>query len=159
MSDWSSDVRPSYLLPPAPRRRRSRRSRGGRLRRPGAPSRRPGAGDSEFTRRSSPEGRARTKPSGRPEQPIAGVAEAGDDVGAVVEALVERRGHHVGDQARRVDAGDALRGGEHAHRCELAGAAPEEGAAGVRSEEHTSELQSLMPLSYAVSCFQKKTKS
>src|SRR3546814_6179411 len=124
MSDWSSDVRPSYLLPPAPRRRRSRRSRGGRLRRPGAPSRRPGAGDSEFTRRSSPEGRARTKPSGRPEQPIAGVAEAGDDVGAVVEALVERRGHHA------------------------------------RSEEHTSELQTIMRTSNAVFCWKnKKTRT
>src|SRR3546814_1360488 len=32
---------------------------------------------------------------------------------------------------RRVDAGDALGGSEHAHRCELAGAALDEGAAGV----------------------------
>src|SRR3546814_9261299 len=30
------------------------------------------------------------------------------------------------------------------------------GAVGVRSEEHTSELQSLMRISYAVFCFQKK---
>src|SRR3546814_4421245 len=29
---------------------------------------------------------------------------------------------------------------------------------GVRSEEHTSELQSLMRISYAVSCLKKKTK-
>src|SRR3546814_6333617 len=29
---------------------------------------------------------------------------------------------------------------------------------GIRSEEHTSELQSLMRLSYAVFCFQKKKK-
>src|SRR3546814_6377345 len=28
-----------------------------------------------------------------------------------------------------------------------------------RSEEHTSELQSLMPISYAVLCLKKKTKS
>src|SRR3546814_8301568 len=30
-------------------------------------------------------------------------------------------------------------------------------AAGARSEEHTSELQSLMPSSYAAFCFKKKT--
>src|SRR3546814_1683340 len=32
-------------------------------------------------------------------------------------------------------------------------------ASGPRSEEHTSELQSLMRISYAVSCLKKKTKS
>src|SRR3546814_8231789 len=32
------------------------------------------------------------------------------------------------------------------------------GGDGVRSEEHTSELQSLMRISYAVFCLQKKTK-
>src|SRR3546814_6276522 len=32
-------------------------------------------------------------------------------------------------------------------------------AAGVRSEEHTSELQSLMRISYAVFCLKKKTHS
>src|SRR3546814_9556546 len=32
------------------------------------------------------------------------------------------------------------------------------GKAGVRSEEHTSELQSLMRISYAVFCLKKKTK-
>src|SRR3546814_4086474 len=31
------------------------------------------------------------------------------------------------------------------------------GNAGIRSEEHTSELQSLMRISYAVFCLQKKT--
>src|SRR3546814_2532947 len=33
-----------------------------------------------------------------------------------------------------------------------------EGAAGVRSEEHTSELQSLMRISYAVFCLKKNTR-
>src|SRR3546814_4524512 len=33
-----------------------------------------------------------------------------------------------------------------------------EGRAGTRSEEHTSELQSLMRISYAVFCLKKKTK-
>src|SRR3546814_2022282 len=32
------------------------------------------------------------------------------------------------------------------------------GAGGIRSEEHTSELQSLMRISYAVFCLQKKNK-
>src|SRR3546814_10451311 len=32
------------------------------------------------------------------------------------------------------------------------------GVAGVRSEEHTSELQSLMRISYAVFCLKKKTQ-
>src|SRR3546814_4492397 len=36
--------------------------------------------------------------------------------------------------------------------------APGVGAAGRRSEEHTSELQSLMRLSYAVFCLKKKKK-
>src|SRR3546814_6454842 len=39
------------------------------------------------------------------------------------------------------------RGGQHL-RCEL----------GMRSEEHTSELQSLMRISYAVFCLKKKIK-
>src|SRR3546814_4471969 len=33
------------------------------------------------------------------------------------------------------------------------------GAAGVRSEEHTSELQSLMRISYAVFCLKKQKKN
>src|SRR3546814_7121809 len=37
-------------------------------------------------------------------------------------------------------------------------AADELGKAMARSEEHTSELQSLMRISYAVFCLQKKTK-
>src|SRR3546814_8174992 len=35
---------------------------------------------------------------------------------------------------------------------------PEGGGAGLRSEEHTSELQSLMRISYAVFCLKKKNK-
>src|SRR3546814_3974207 len=40
---------------------------------------------------------------------------------------------------------------------ELIRYAKETGTALVRSEEHTSELQSLMRMSYAVFCFKKKT--
>src|SRR3546814_2551268 len=40
----------------------------------------------------------------------------------------------------------------------LGGVHRDVGAAQQRSEEHTSELQSLMRISYAVFCFQKKNK-
>src|SRR3546814_2332010 len=36
---------------------------------------------------------------------------------------------------------------------------PKRGAVGARSEEHTSELQSLMRISYAVFCLKKKNKT
>src|SRR3546814_5225585 len=64
-----------------------------------------------------------------------------------------------------------LRGGQvqharaatHRHQCLVAVAQAEPAAAqarkaGARSEEHTSELQSLMRISYAVFCLKKKKK-
>src|SRR3546814_5509081 len=45
---------------------------------------------------------------------------------------------------------------EHAIKSVLAAAFP---TYGFRSEEHTSELQSLMRISYAVFCLNKKTKT
>src|SRR3546814_4165244 len=45
---------------------------------------------------------------------------------------------------------------EHRHPGAHVGARADE--RGVRSEEHTSELQSLMRISYAVFCLKKKTK-
>src|SRR3546814_10506214 len=74
---------------------------------------------------------------------------------------------------RRLGGGEALRGLEHrqragrgrlglgrgpavarTHQAQLGEAAIQHGA---RSEEHTSELQSLMRISYAVFCLKKKT--
>src|SRR3546814_12182257 len=55
--------------------------------------------------------------------------------------------HRVGD----TDAGDHLRGALH-RLFDLHGSAR-------RSEEHTSELQSLMRISYAVFCLKKKKKT
>src|SRR3546814_14534073 len=57
---------------------------------------------------------------------------------------VRRHDDHVGGlrpvgQSRKLDPGDPRRGG-----------------ARIRSEEHTSELQSLMRISYAVFCLKKK---
>src|SRR3546814_1547053 len=56
--------------------------------------------------------------------------------------------------ARPEGAGKIRRGGARpsARGCKGAG-----GGAGARSEEHTSELQSLMRISYAVFCLKKKT--
>src|SRR3546814_11189611 len=48
------------------------------------------------------------------------------------------------------------RGGDGAGRGQPAGRMGSSGRPGVRSEEHTSELQSLMRISYAVFCLKKK---
>src|SRR3546814_6364306 len=54
-------------------------------------------------------------------------------------------------------SGEPVHGGADEERAE---AAPEgEHLPPVRSEEHTSELQSLMRISYAVFCLKKKTKN
>src|SRR3546814_9769570 len=50
------------------------------------------------------------------------------------------------------------RAGEHPHLAVKGGHAPE-GLGVIRSEEHTSELQSLMRISYAVFCLKKKTNA
>src|SRR3546814_8729064 len=71
---------------------------------------------------------------------------------------------HARDQEQGRDqhqhAGRALREGEeglsHLLRHALEGQHPAEGGGGGRSEEHTSELQSLMRISYAVFCLKKK---
>src|SRR3546814_1425876 len=78
-------------------------------------------------------------------------AEGGDDVGAR-QAVVQRCDHHVperGIQARVEDL-DHLR---------PARAQQARGQRRLRSEEHTSELQSLMRISYAVFCLKKKKQS
>src|SRR3546814_3868808 len=48
-------------------------------------------------------------------------------------------------------------GTKHPHAEEEVGSDVELGGKGGRSEEHTSELQSLMRISYAVFCLKKKT--
>src|SRR3546814_4214203 len=53
--------------------------------------------------------------------------------------------------ARAADPGG---GPDLSHRCRAGGPRPQ----GARSEEHTSELQSLMRISYAVFCLKKKKK-
>src|SRR3546814_7282909 len=72
----------------------------------------------------------------------------GDRQRQVLQRVLLRRHRH-----RRAvgDAGDD----EHAG---IAAQAYARSEVGVRSEEHTSELQSLMRISYAVFCLKKKTK-
>src|SRR3546814_5961173 len=71
-----------------------------------------------------------------------------------VEALVLRP--RVFDLERTHQIADAADGQPVAA---LLDAEDQAGAKGVRSEEHTSELQSLMRISYAVFCLKKKTKT
>src|SRR3546814_6007664 len=83
--------------------------------------------------------------------------EAGDDVDArfLGELLRLDLVAHRGDRVhRRADEGDILL----RHRLGEAGALRQETIAR-RSEEHTSELQSLMRISYAVFCLKKKNKN
>src|SRR3546814_7795917 len=73
---------------------------------------------------------------------------------------------HLGPMARSVTdlalSYDAMQGPDPADRwCAQKPVAPslpslDTGIAGLRSEEHTSELQSLMRISYAVFCLKKK---
>src|SRR3546814_10846658 len=97
--------------------------------------------------------------------------EAGPVAGAFVRA---HRGHVVA-----VDVDIAARDGDLAHdrlhqrgladavaaedgrgltRPDVEGDVPQDLALAIRSEEHTSELQSLMRISYAVFCLKKKKK-
>src|SRR3546814_7307604 len=68
--------------------------------------------------------------------------------GAQTRALVPRARHYHGRGRRRSCAV-----AERPARC-----SPCERARSARSEEHTSELQSLMRISYAVFCLKKKKK-
>src|SRR3546814_5469689 len=87
--------------------------------------------------------------------PCAGLRRAVTDLAVDPFAFSGRHGPAfaiaASELAGTVDRG--RRGGGRAGRCLLVELAP------VRSEEHTSELQSLMRTSYAVFCLKKKKKS
>src|SRR3546814_1076586 len=75
---------------------------------------------------------------------------------AQILALADHHGPAEGEDAGEGD----VQIGEHPHRGGLddeASEAVEGPRPGARSEEHTSELQSLMRISYAVFCLKKKT--
>src|SRR3546814_10672631 len=78
--------------------------------------------------------------------------------------------HHGWVSTRRTDTGPYIRPGQDhclrghddvrrapAPRADAGGGEGVDGKAGRRSEEHTSALQSLMRISYAVFCLKKKT--
>src|SRR3546814_14791739 len=73
-------------------------------------------------------------------------------VGLAVDEAVRREILGVDDRA--VDIGEYLEFGRDARVITVGGEAVADAA--VRSEEHTSELQSLMRISYAVFCLKKK---
>src|SRR3546814_10233314 len=66
------------------------------------------------------------------------------------------RGYDAERRARNAAAGDIARGGSKSFFADIL----DHGASrfAMRSEEHTSELQSLMRISYAVFCLKKKTQ-
>src|SRR3546814_5169437 len=66
---------------------------------------------------------------------------------------------HQADAAAAIDQPDAVLGQHAPEDLRLGGIDLALAEAGARSEEHTSELQSLMRISYAVFCLKKKTKS
>src|SRR3546814_3717009 len=61
------------------------------------------------------------------------------------------------DLSVRARRADRRRAGAHRRRQRRGSACIREADASLRSEEHTSELQSLMRISYAVFCLKKKT--
>src|SRR3546814_3419608 len=89
-----------------------------------------------------------------------------DDVAAQLAAVGNRVAHRVGVEAQRFERLVAQAGGVEGHARGAGGqrrgrrqAATERMTGDHRSEEHTSELQSLMRISYAVFCLKKQKKS
>src|SRR3546814_9407268 len=82
-----------------------------------------------------------------------------------LEAVDVQVRRQVGDPPHRfgdVACGDRMRAGVEGVGCGLVSAGAHQGELGFRqprSEEHTSELQSLMRISYAVFCLKKKKKT
>src|SRR3546814_7279204 len=77
------------------------------------------------------------------------IGERADLFPAGLDAWIDGRDHHRPRRQRQL-----RRGGKPARRVGRAVAKPD----AARSEEHTSELQSLMRISYAVFCLKKKTQ-
>src|SRR3546814_4279488 len=73
--------------------------------------------------------------------------------------LIEEWQHHVLAELRRGIAIPFERAERAAFAVDLAVAPRTHDQEIIRSEEHTSELQSLMRISYAVFCLKKKTKT
>src|SRR3546814_4881201 len=90
------------------------------------------------------------------------IEDAIDDVETAADAIVGEFGlaHRTNDEEwRRLPDGDARRKLDERLPTVAEGAERSPGSPVTRSEEHTSELQSLMRISYAVFCLKKKNKS
>src|SRR3546814_1574075 len=103
-----------------------------------------------FRSQGDPLGGARPQPDRR--WPDAPPADPRNDAGAP-QGAVEARGPICRKGARRRPQRPPRRHGQSESRRE------QEGNQRGRSEEHTSELQSLMRISYAVFCLKKKKKT
>src|SRR3546814_1566452 len=97
----------------------------------------------------------------RSRQPEAYAEAVGPGGSRSVRPPVEQRRGDAAGGRRRLEAGAGGIAGNRArrtgHRREI-GITPAPGTTTPRSEEHTSELQSLMRISYAVFCLKKKNK-
>src|SRR3546814_2606358 len=74
-----------------------------------------------------------------------------------IEHLEQRRGRIAAEILAQLV--DLVEQEQRIARPRLAQVADDQSAVPARSEEHTSELQSLMRISYAVFCLKKKTKT
>src|SRR3546814_6094917 len=84
---------------------------------------------------------------------------AGEIVGHAKSGATRERAMALGFLDRvEADPAEAIRGADLVMICTPLGAYAELARAMLRSEEHTSELQSLMRISYAVFCLKKKNK-
>src|SRR3546814_8660933 len=90
---------------------------------------------------------------------LAALARQLDPLEIVLHRVAARQSVHpqlvIGEQAQ----GAAGHGHHHVSHRHVGTVAGEVALDPVRSEEHTSELQSLMRISYAVFCLKKKTKA
>src|SRR3546814_7320418 len=77
-----------------------------------------------------------------------------NEIGGAAHETVAREGRRRQGQAERRHDGDVQN-----REDQPAGRVSTDDRAGPRSEEHTSELQSLMRISYAVFCLKKKKNS
>src|SRR3546814_9086073 len=81
-----------------------------------------------------------------------GASQADGVAAPTVKEIIRR----VGDLARELEKAEAVRRASRASEETAMEAPPLGRAANGSSEEHTSELQSIMRISYAVFCLQKK---
>src|SRR3546814_3907759 len=123
---------------------------------PGRARRRPGepAGRREYTRRIDQD-HLRLALQRDPQHPRTGGLRLGTGDGDLLpDELVDQCG--LARVGRADHRNDAAMGCSIIHY--LSPTPPPQGGGRVRSEEHTSELQSLMRISYAVFCLKKKKK-